>query len=200
MLASVGDMARLQAPIWRACCRLAARQPSCALRLSITAATCLRLPCCLHLMQSGATCHTSCGMMCPVGMREWRTHTSTPLPSRSTLRPLCTHSLSPIVPSLGMAYQGLRDGLVNLVVCLSEVLHHHCSAGHLLEGPVLLAQVLLPYGVVHGVVGRKVVGVGTTWVILGGGGRGGQAGSKGKVLVPSAEKKCFSAQHMWQPC
>jgi hypothetical protein len=34
--------------------------------------------------------------------------------------------------------------------------------GDLLEGPVLLAQILLTNGVVHRVVGRKVIGVGTT--------------------------------------
>lgn len=61
-------------------------------------------------------------------------------------------------------YQCGSNGLVNLVVCLNEVLHHHCCTGHLLEGPVLLAQVLLPNGVVHRVVGSKVVAVGATCV------------------------------------
>lgn len=42
------------------------------------------------------------------------------------------------------------------------MLHHHCSAGELLEGARLLAQVGQANGVVDGVVGTKVVAVGAT--------------------------------------
>lgn len=50
-------------------------------------------------------------------------------------------------------------------MCLLHILHHDSAAGDLLEGPCLLAQVSAS-GVVHGVVCRKVVGVGATLVCV----------------------------------
>jgi DhnA family fructose-bisphosphate aldolase class Ia len=54
------------------------------------------------------------------------------------------------------------------VVSLAQVLHHHCRAGELLEGALLLAQVRQAYGVVDDVVGTIVIAVGATCMVSAG--------------------------------